>query len=75
MALSDWDPVMLTIYLNEVYSKPPETRPVSKLRRRYVLDPIVIDLRHGPDEEHGRSEGSHRQDGHPETVDIYAVNH
>ena len=75
MALSNWDPVMLTMYLNELYSEDPKPTPISENRRRSVVDTIVVDLRQSPDEQDDRRQRRHREDGRPEAIDIYAVNH
>ena len=74
MALSNWDPVMLNLYLNELYSESPKQTPVSESRRRSVVDTIVVDLRHRADEQHHGRDGSHAEDRRPEPLDIYLVN-
>ena len=75
MAHSNWDPVMLTIYLNELYSEDPKPTPVSENRRRSVVDTLVVDLRQSPHEQDHRSESRHREDRLSEAIDIQAVNH
>lgn len=75
MALSDWDPVMLTLYLNELYSEAPKQTPVSEVRRRSVVDTIVVDLRQRADEKDQRSDASHGEYGRPEPVNVQAVHH
>lgn len=77
MAVDGWDPVMLTIYLNELESQEPEPVSLSPFRRRIVADAIVVDLRraHGSRQQ---DDGSQRRDDQhqgPESADIDPVNH
>lgn len=73
MAVPDWDPVMLTIYLNGLHSETPKQTPISEVRRRSVVDMIVVDLRQSSDQQdHGRDRGD-SEDGRPKPLDIYPV--
>ena len=76
MSAGDWDPVMLTIYLNELHAQPPRSTPVSKVRRQYVVDTLVVDLRaeDGAGEEDDGGQPGHGEDQRPKPLDIYAVN-
>ena len=74
VALSDWDPVMVTLYLAELYAEIPKRTPVSEARRRFVVDTIVVDLRHRADEQDRSRDAGHGEHRHPQPVDIYAVN-
>lgn len=73
MALSNWDPVMLTIYLNEVYREEPKQTPVSEVRRRSVVDTIVIDLRQRSNQQHEGRNGGDSENRSPKPVDVYPM--
>lgn len=73
--MAEWDPVMRTMYLNEVYSAPPKQTPVSPVRRQAVVDTLVVDLRSDdrPDEEDGRSDEGGAEDERAEPINIELV--
>ena len=77
MAPHDWDPVMLTIYLNEVYAESPRSHGVSPTRRQAVADSIVVDLRaeQGSEQQHDSRNRGRREHVRPEPLDIYPANH
>ncbi len=77
MVPPDWDPVMLTIYLNEMYAESPRSFGVSSTRRQTAAKSIVVDLRNDDrsEQQHDRSEGSRREHIGPEPLDIYSTNH
>ncbi len=71
--MAAWDPVMFTIYLNDLYAEAPKQTPVSETRRRSVVDTIVVDLRQRSNQEDDGGSGRESEDRRSQPVDIYSV--